>query len=82
MPKSKEAYMFWTHAAIGVAVDVALLVVPIVLVYKKMMFSRRSIKVMIVLSVGKSISLCEQNQTNRRRHLCHRNGHNTSYYYC
>ncbi|KFZ24150.1 hypothetical protein V502_01362 [Pseudogymnoascus sp. VKM F-4520 (FW-2644)] len=52
MPKSKEAYMFWTHAAIGVAVDVALLVVPIALVYKKMMFSRRSIKVMIVLSVG------------------------------
>lgn len=57
MPKSKEAYMFWTHAAIGVAVDVALLVVPIVLVYKKMMFSQRSIRVMIVLSVGRTISL-------------------------
>jgi hypothetical protein len=62
MPKSKEAYMFWTHAAIGVAVDAALIVVPIVLVYKKMMFSQRSIKVMIVLSVGRSISFPGQSR--------------------
>lgn len=54
--------MFWTHAAIGVAVDVALLVVPIVLVYKKMVFSKRSIRVMIVLSVGRIISLPGQNR--------------------
>jgi hypothetical protein len=62
MPKSKEAYMFWSHATIGVAVDVALLVVPIALVYKKMMFSKRSIRVMIVLSVGRTISLSGQNR--------------------
>lgn len=49
--------MFWTHAAIGVAVDIALLIIPITVVYKKMMLSRTTIKVMIILSVGKTLYL-------------------------
>jgi len=54
MSKTKEGYMFWTHAAIGVTVNSALLIVPITVIYKKMMFSRTAIKVIPVLSVDRT----------------------------
>ncbi|KAK3934313.1 hypothetical protein QBC46DRAFT_300024 [Diplogelasinospora grovesii] len=40
------------HAVVGIIVDVALLALPIWVIYTKMIFSRKTIQVLLVLSVG------------------------------
>lgn len=52
MNPQHEAYMFWTHAAIGLFVDVMLLVVPLWFIHSCMVFSASRKRVMLVFSVG------------------------------
>jgi uncharacterized membrane protein len=40
------------HAVTGIIVDIALLVLPVYIIYKKMIWSRKTIQVLLVLSVG------------------------------
>lgn len=44
--------MMQAHAIIGIIVDVFLMGLPIWIVYKKMLFSRRTLQVILVFSVG------------------------------
>lgn len=47
-----DEIMMMTHAGIGIAVDIALLVLPIYIIYTKMMWSKRAVQVILVMSVG------------------------------
>ena len=40
------------HAISGIVIDVALMIMPIWLIYSKMIWSRRTIQVILVMSVG------------------------------
>lgn len=52
MSKDDEAIMMWTHAAAGIAVDVALFSLPIWIVQKKMIFSAKMVRVILIFCVG------------------------------
>ncbi|KAJ9144980.1 Integral membrane protein [Pleurostoma richardsiae] len=52
MSKNSEAIMMWTHAAVGIAVDVTLLALPIWVIHSKMIFSAKTIRVMLIFTVG------------------------------
>jgi hypothetical protein len=49
--KSDQAMMIG-HGVVGIVVDLALLVLPIYIIYTKMIWSRKAIQVMLVLSIG------------------------------
>lgn len=40
------------HAVAGIVIDVALLILPVYIIYTKMIWSRKTIQVMLVLSIG------------------------------
>jgi len=40
------------HAVTGLVIDVALLVLPVYIIYTKMIWSRKTIQVLLVLSIG------------------------------
>lgn len=44
--------MMWTHAAIGIAVDIALLVLPIWVVHSQMMSGAKMIRVIMIFCIG------------------------------
>ncbi|KAH8895482.1 hypothetical protein GQ53DRAFT_804326 [Thozetella sp. PMI_491] len=44
--------MMIAHGSVGVAIDVALLLLPVYVIYSKMIFSKRAIQVLLILSVG------------------------------
>ena len=44
--------MMWTHGGFGIAVDVALLALPIWVIHSKMIFSAKTVRVIMVFSVG------------------------------
>lgn len=48
----EEAHLFWAHAIIGVATDLMLLVIPLYLVYTRMLASTKSIRVLAVFGIG------------------------------
>lgn len=52
MSKDDEAIMMWTHAAAGIAVDVALFALPIWVVQSKMIFSAKMVRVILIFCVG------------------------------
>lgn len=52
MSKDDEAIMMWTHASAGIAIDVALIALPIWVVRSKMMFSAKMVRVMLIFCVG------------------------------
>lgn len=52
MSKDGEAIMMWTHAAAGIAADVALFALPIWVVQSKMMFSAKMVRVILIFCVG------------------------------
>ncbi|CAM1501038.1 Fc.00g102000.m01.CDS01 [Cosmosporella sp. VM-42] len=52
LDKNKEAYMMWTHAIVGICIDIALFILPIWVVRSKMTFGTKAIKVMLVFGVG------------------------------
>ena len=52
MDKKHDMDMMMAHQGMGIAVDFALLILPIYIIYKKMMWSKRTIQVILVLSIG------------------------------
>ncbi|KAH8880184.1 hypothetical protein GQ53DRAFT_670400, partial [Thozetella sp. PMI_491] len=52
LDKTRESYMMWTHAAIGIFVDLALMILPIYVIRVNMKFSAKALNVMLVLGVG------------------------------
>lgn len=44
--------MMWTHAGVGIAVDTAIIALPIWVVHSMMMFSTKALRVVIVFCVG------------------------------
>lgn len=44
--------MMWTHAAAGIAADVALFALPIWVVQSKMIFSAKMVRVVLIFCVG------------------------------
>jgi len=48
MCHATASYLFWSHAALGICVDVALLVNPIWLIYSRMLHSMAAFKVILV----------------------------------
>lgn len=40
------------HAVAGIVIDVALLILPVYIIYTKMIWSRKTVQVMLVLSIG------------------------------
>jgi hypothetical protein len=44
--------MMWTHAAIGIAVDIALLVLPIWVVHSQMMSGAKMMRVILIFCIG------------------------------
>lgn len=44
--------MMWTHASIGIAVDFALLALPIWVVHSKMIWSAKTIRVILIFCIG------------------------------
>lgn len=44
--------MMWTHAAVGVAIDMAIIALPIWVVHSKMMLSAKAMRVVLVFCVG------------------------------
>jgi hypothetical protein len=52
LSKDTEAVMMWTHAAVGIAVDVALFCLPIWVVRSKMMNAAKAIRVVLIFCVG------------------------------
>lgn len=51
-PATADRAMMEGHAAAGIAIDVLLLILPIYIIYSKMMWSKRLIQVILVMSVG------------------------------
>jgi hypothetical protein len=52
MPKSQEAVMMWTHGAVGIAIDLVLLALPIWVIRSKMMNTAKAIRVALIFCVG------------------------------
>lgn len=52
MSKDDEAIMMWTHAAAGIAADVALFALPVWVVQSKMIFSAKMVRVILIFCVG------------------------------
>ncbi|KAH8199407.1 hypothetical protein TruAng_006402 [Truncatella angustata] len=50
--KNSEAVMMWTHAAIGIVVDLALFSLPIWVVRSKMMNAAKAVRVALIFCVG------------------------------
>lgn len=51
-PATADRAMMEGHAAAGIAVDILLLVLPIYIIYTKMMWSKRTVQVILVMSIG------------------------------
>ncbi|OCK85064.1 hypothetical protein K432DRAFT_260401, partial [Lepidopterella palustris CBS 459.81] len=49
---SREAILFYSHASFGIAFDCMLIGLPIWVLYSKMLFNARTLKVMLVFAVG------------------------------
>jgi heme/copper-type cytochrome/quinol oxidase subunit 4 len=47
-----EAYMFWSHAGIGLLIDVLLMVIPFWIIYARMISSATTKRVLLIFSVG------------------------------
>lgn len=47
-----EAYMFWIHGSLGLAIDIILLALPMWIIYSHMMFSAATKRVLLIFSVG------------------------------
>ncbi|KAI0123770.1 hypothetical protein BJ170DRAFT_93968 [Xylariales sp. AK1849] len=52
LPKHDEAIMMYTHAAIGIAIDIALLVLPIWVVKSSMMNAAKAVQVVLIFCAG------------------------------
>ncbi|KAF7545418.1 hypothetical protein G7046_g9570 [Stylonectria norvegica] len=52
LDKSKEAYMMWTHAIVGICADIALFALPVWVIRSKMKSGAQAFKVMLVFCVG------------------------------
>ncbi|KAK9418293.1 hypothetical protein SUNI508_08254 [Seiridium unicorne] len=50
--KDSEAIMMWTHAGVGIAIDVALFCLPIWVVRSKMMNATKAVRVVLIFCVG------------------------------
>lgn len=50
--KDSEAIMMWTHASVGIAVDFCLFALPIWVVHSKMIWSAKTIRVILIFCVG------------------------------
>ncbi|KAK4216902.1 hypothetical protein QBC37DRAFT_415995 [Rhypophila decipiens] len=48
----EDSKMMRAHGATGIAIDFFLLILPIYIIYSKMMWSRRTIQVILVMSIG------------------------------
>jgi hypothetical protein len=47
-----EAYMFWSHAGIGLFIDILLMVIPFWIIYTRMISSATTKRVLLIFSVG------------------------------
>ncbi|KAH8892642.1 hypothetical protein GQ53DRAFT_126809 [Thozetella sp. PMI_491] len=52
LDKSKEAPMMWTHGAVGIALDLCMVAMPVWVIYSNMTLSTRMFQVALVFSVG------------------------------
>ncbi|PKS12343.1 hypothetical protein jhhlp_001643 [Lomentospora prolificans] len=50
--KDAEAIMMWTHASFGIAVDFCLFALPIWVVHSKMIWSAKTIRVILIFCIG------------------------------
>ncbi|KAH8900365.1 hypothetical protein GQ53DRAFT_127524 [Thozetella sp. PMI_491] len=57
LSKDKEAVMMWTHGGVGIAVDVALFCLPILVIKSQMIFSAKMIRVVLIFCVGMFASI-------------------------
>lgn len=48
----KDGAMMQAHAGAGIGIDLLLLVLPIYIIYSKMMWSKRAVQVILVMSIG------------------------------
>lgn len=52
MAPQQENAMMAGHQSIGLIIDVALLALPIWIIYDKMLFSKRAMQVILIFSIG------------------------------
>jgi hypothetical protein len=50
--KESEAIMMWTHAGFGIFVDFSLLLLPVWVIHSQMIFSAKTIRVILIFCVG------------------------------
>jgi heme/copper-type cytochrome/quinol oxidase subunit 4 len=72
---AEEAHLFWAHAIIGVVTDLALLIIPIYLVYTRMLASAKSIRVIMIFGVGElQLYQAQIDCLTFSRYICHYRG--------